>query len=326
MNTVRLKRLQLQVFFAALLLLRPGQVELASASDIPAVYREAFQRLHDEHPPEWTGMKDVNAWFELEKKRIEQLTLEWLGAAHDTVEWRRGLFLSHKLASVAVCGRVFESVQDELVQVAAPETHIRSESHVALAGPIVVLASCGDARVLPALHRLVADPLCLRPFVEEYLRALRSIGDAASVGVIQGLAVRKTDATLDRAAGLTEKVILAKVARRSILGDADEKLRTLTAAWIGAIETRNMQAYLNVLPFGARAGVDEYDFTVELLQSPELPDILEAARRAAKAQDGAFQVQGDRLEASIVVDDRYKFVYILEVDGWKIFGPVGAGP
>jgi len=87
-----------------------------------------------------------------------------------------------------------------------------------------------------------------------------------------------------------------------------------------------MQAYLNTLPSSVRSGVDEHDFNVELLLAQGLPAMVEAAKKAATADDEAFQIDRQRLEASIVVDDRYKFVYVLDRDGWKMFGPVGAGP
>jgi len=326
MTTRYLRCSELRKLYVSILFLCIGQVGISWGGNIPTVYLETFQELHDGSKPEWKAMKDVDTWFEQERDRIEEVALEWLRAAHDTVEWRRGLFLSRKILSAPVCEMVFESVRNELAHAAANGVPVGEEDHMALAGPIVVLASCGDTRALPALHQLLGDALCPRRLIEEYLGALRRIGSATSINVIREIAARKSDTMLDRAAALTENMLMARGAGRDILEDSQRELRAITRAWIEAVETKDIGAYLSVLPYAARSGVDDHDFRVELLGAPALPEMLEAAKQAAQAEDDAFRIDRDRLEASIVVHGGYRFLYVLEVDGWKIAGPIGVGP
>jgi hypothetical protein len=134
------------------------------------------------------------------------------------------------------------------------------------------------------------------------------------------------DISLQRQAALAEKFVAARLAGRDMLEDSRGALRTVTRAWIQAVEAQDMQAYVRALPSSAAGGISQYDFEVELLQDPGLPELLAAAKKAADATDDAISLDRDRLEASIVVDARYKFLYVLEVDGWRIAGAVRVAP
>lgn len=311
--------------FVIVILLATGLAPLAHASNIPNVYKDAFEAIHPGQDPKWTNMQDVDSWFESERDLIEGVTLEWLRAPHDSAEWRRGLFFGRKIASKRICETLFESVRTGLARLADSNLPIREVDHEALGGPIVVLATCGDARAVPALHRLLSDARCPRRFLEGYLEAIRIIGDASSVGVIEGISRLKTDTSLDRKASLAEKVIEARLEGKDVFSDATSRLRDLNAQYVRALESGDYEGFASIQPFGFRAGVDAEEFKRKFKPTdPEIAEILRALKDVAGKEQ--FDIDRDEYRATLVVDGRFRFTYVLEVDGWKIHGPVRIAP
>ena len=133
----------------------------------------------------------------------------------------------------------------------------------------------------------------------------------------------RRDLRLERETALARKILQARVSGRDALAGASDELLAVTRRWIAAVEAKDYDAYLAVQPFGG-GGIDKHDFFEELLPSAELPAILEAVK--AVIDTAVFEVDRDKLDASLVVDGRYKFDYVLEVDGWKIAGPMQIAP
>jgi hypothetical protein len=293
-------------------------------STIPRVYLEAFTQLNSGRMPEWKGMKDAEEWLHADETRVEALVLKWMEAGRGTDVWKRAMILARKIPTTAIRDAVWEAMRDEFNDATTRIDKLTEDEHSGIAGAIAVLCAGDDPRATPLLDQLVTSRTCPSFVVEQYLRALQRMGTADSVGAVRRVALRQRYVHIDRLSILTERIIEERTNGRDAFANAPRELRAITRAWRDALEAKDREAYVKVLPSGAEERLSKYDFEVELLGSPELPRILEAARKAA--EQGDFEIDRDKLEASVVVDGRYKFLYILEVDGWKTGGPIQIAP
>lgn len=248
----------------------------------------------------------------------------------DVIESRTGLPWVHGLLGARVVAgiRTRDALSNRLDQVVT-ETNtagasVAQDKCAQIAGIAKILAENFDDRPIAIINSLLRSGECDNASTVQLIEAARTVGNNESRNVLAGVRRRRLSEGTDRAAALAEKVLTARTAGRDILENADNDLREVTQAWVAALEAKDRDAYISVLPFDARAGLSKHDFDAELLGSPELPRILAALKGVAGRE--AFEIDRDKLEASMIVDGRYKFLYIFEVDGWKIHGPLQVAP
>lgn len=189
---------------------------------------------------------------------------------------------------------------------------------------IDICAGAGDTRIRPIAQNLIAVENQAYELVEHCVAALREVGGAESIRVLKGISLRRKHVHMDRRCAMTEKVIEARLAGRDIFANAEVELCKVTAQFVRAIEERDFTSFASVQPYGFRLGVDEEEFTREILAHPEWSDILRALKEVGGREE--FQIDRHDYRATLIVEGRYQFTYALEVDGWKIHGPIRIGP
>ncbi|MGD2110026.1 MAG: hypothetical protein PVI86_11630 [Phycisphaerae bacterium] len=288
-------------------------------------WKEVYQQIHPDSNPTWKSLDDAHAWAQREQELIEPVLLRVLDSEYENIPWTHGLPLAREIRTRPIVDALYARLKRLLGDAPGRCITVGSKEDAGITGIIEILGLSGDSRVQPLALALASKECQPSLVVERCVEAIRRVGGRDAIDKLKTVPLRQSNQHIDRLCGLAEKAIRMRLRGDNILAHAESQLRTVTRAWADAVEAQDMQAFLDVQPLRARDVVDEHDFKVELLQSPELPDILAAARKAATAEDDAFHIDEERLQASITVDEKYKFIYVLEVDGWKIGGPLGAG-
>jgi len=179
-----------------------------------------------------------------------------------------------------------------------------------------IFADTEDTRIYPVLLKLIVVDGQPYEVLEHCVLALRRVGDARSLEPLRSFALRGRDAHFDRVCALTEVAINARASGRDLLANSNEELRSLTERYLHALETSDPKAYIEVHAFGFRRNADEAKIRRDVFDRPEMSEILQPMKRSAGRE--SFEINREKLEASLVVDGRYKLTYVFEVDGWKI--------
>jgi len=297
-------------------------IALASTRPIFKDWKAVYQELNDGRDPQWATQAEAEKWLSDHVREVEPVVLEVLRGERPDVPWTAGL----TTARVVVTPAIAAVASDRLKEALARNPQLVVGVHSSDSYLITVIQVLERARYVPALplvHRLCSidgqDSLTM----EHCLAFMRKIGDESSIAIMQTLRRRGLDETTQRRLSVAEKVITTRLDGRDIAVDAQSQLRAVTRAWREAIETKNYDAFLGTQPFGGE-GMDKRDFYDEILREPQMPAILDALKKVGGQEE--FEVDRDKLEASLVVDGRYKFDYVLEADGWKIGGPMQIAP
>lgn len=242
----------------------------------------------------------------------------------DEIPWTHGLIGARIVIGAQTHDALFERLNFETNKAAEGIERLPEEECAVLAGVLKLLAARGDSRPVGIANSLLRDSNCSSPSTEQIIVALQQIGNEQTLDLLQELPLRQRHSHIDRLCLLTEKLIDARMDNRDYFADAPAELRGVTAAWVAALENRDKDAFLKAMAHGAQVGVSGHDFLVELLRSPELPPMLAALKTLAGRE--TFEIDRQKLEATLIVNDQYKFGYVLESDGWKAVGPMRFNP
>lgn len=304
--------------FAWAVLLCGMPVSHARAGQILKVWRTVYERLHPGRVPEWRGQDDAIDWAKAERERIEPIAMSIIRGEEPDIQWTAGLAIARHIPSPAICDLLLEKVELVVERTSNRIIPWNSVDERGLVNMLDILADQRVAAARPLVLQLAAQPGQSPLLIEHCLGALQKLGIREDIAVVRQVGSRRMNEHINRLCELTEKVVDARSAGVDILADAPDELRRVTTAWIAAIETKDMDAYVGLLPFAARGGVDDYDFKVELLESPDLPEMLDAARDASR-QD-RFDIDRDALVASVLAGEGYKLTYVYELEGWRVAG------
>jgi hypothetical protein len=280
-----------------------------------------YQELNGGEYPTWTSHEQAREWAIRESDRLEPIVLSILRRERHNIQWTAGLAVARATPTPKVIAELRAMLSD-MVRNLPPNPGAVDE--MGLTNIIDILADQSDHHFVADVRTLLSREGESRAVVEHCVAALRLVGTRDDIETVRRMPVRRADKRIEHLARVTERIIEERASGRAPLADAPEQLRALTRAWIETIENRDHRGFVKLLPFGAEGGFDEHDFHEELLKSPELPKILDAL--AAVAGQEQFEVDAAALRASLVIDGRYKFDYVLEADGWKIGGPTQIAP
>jgi hypothetical protein len=316
-------------YFAGVLVLLPVIASLtggrpASATTRP-IFREwksIYRELNNGSDPEWKSQEEAETWLREHEADVEPIVLEILRGERTNRPWTSALVTARAIPTHAIAVAATARFRDALSEERNLVVFVNSpNSYILGLVEIIGLAAYEPAR--PLLHRLVAVEGQSQSALEVCFKALRKIGDRDTLSVVAGLRSRCTDAATTNLCALTEKILDAKLRGADALDGATGELRAVNRAWVEAIEERDYDGYVKINPLGVRRGIDR-NLYEQVLKEPTTPEILRALKGIAGREE--FEVDADKLEASLVVDGRYKFDYVLEADGWKIGGPTQIAP
>lgn len=301
-------------------------VPWAQGSQWHPIWRELYMELHEGASPSWNTFDDVRAWAGSESERLEPIVLEILRGDRPSTNWGIGLMVGRVIPSDRICDTVLDraEVQQALSQAESEPAKRFSAEASTLTHVIDICTGARDERVAAIVLGLltVDDQSC--ELIEHGVASLRDMGDIGAIHVLRTLALRKKDEQINRLCALAEKAIDARAQGRDLFADAEEALAKVTAEFLHAIEERDFAAFVALQPYGLRRSADEGHLKREMLEHSSVPDIVRALKDVAGREQ--FQIDRDRYEAKLVANGRYEFTYVLEVDGWKISGPIRVGP
>lgn len=291
---------------------------VAKGSDVPAIWHDAYREIHqleeDAHP-DALWVHDVAAWARRERVRLEPLVLQILRGEREGTPWTRALPIARAIPSRSICNVLFGRMQGIVQKISAEGGKAATVDHVQLVGIASVLSEGEDTRAVSVLNDLIQSLNCPERFATKYLVALRKVGDEESIKALQKMPLRKNDERVDRIAGLTEKVIKARLKGVSVSPNAEMELESLKEKLILAIEAKDYEAYVAVLPFGFEAVIDEEEVLAEIFENHKVLESIAALKNESRKP---FDIQKDGLRAEQTFGDAHKLEFILEVDGWKI--------
>lgn len=319
---IRASRLQLLLWLSLLICLMPRDL---IASSIPSIWKELYKELNDGARPAWKARDEAHAWGVSEKDRLEPVVLEILRGQRADADWSGSvLFVARVIPTNKIRDVLLLRIQEVVQEESGNALQRMSGNASGLSRAIDVFAKAGDIRILPTVLLLMDLDGQEYEVLEHCALALRTVGNGASLQKLRSIPLRQRDIRFERLCALTEKIIEARQAGQDIFGNTEQELRVVTAQFVRAIEQRDFTAFAAVQPYDFRLVVDEEEFTRRILPQPEWGDILRALKEVAGREE--FQIDRDDYQATLIVEGCYQFTYILEIDGWKIFGPIRVGP
>ncbi len=286
-------------------------------------WKEVYARIHPNTKPSWKSLNDAREWARKEQDLIEPVLLRILNSEYEDISWTHGLPVAREVPTGPVKNvlhrRLNETVRD------APDGCITlgSKASGGVTTIIEILGRSRDVRVESIALALVSKDCQPSLVVERCVEALQRVGGRESIEQLRRIPLRQRSEHIDRLCALAEKAIHTREQGRDIFANAEEELRVVTAQFIRATEQRDFTSFTAIQPFGFRRAVDEEEFTREILPHPESGSMLRVLKEIAGREQ--FRIDRDNYRATLIVDGRYQFTYVLEVDGWKILGPIRVG-
>lgn len=307
----------------AVALVRVGAPVLADQiSRRQAEFQEAlYQELHPGEVTTFFEFGGFHEWAKKEEKRLEPIVLEILRGEREGVPWSHAVsFVARDIPTKAICDEVFTRMESTLAEQRVDDAPLTDRAQGALIGLLSVLAEGDDTRAMQPLNELVQSIRASRYAHitgRKCLIALRRVGDKTSLEALREMPLRKTNERIDRAAGLTEKIIEARVQGKAFPPEtAPEELRAVAQRFLKACDAENLHAYAACFPWGFHEVFDHGDMQ-EFLRGEHGPGSL-AAIRAALNANVAIEIDQEKLQAKLLCDDRYVMEFVYEVDGWKV--------
>jgi len=286
-------------------------------------WKNVFRELNSGQEPQWRSQGEAETWLRENVEEVEPLVLRILRGERPDTPWTKGLITARVIATPAVAALLTERLREALSS--DPGMVVRFDSpNSYIIAIIEVLERALYAPALGLVHRIVVTKGQDSLVLERSADYLRRVGDEESIAIVKEACAHDSTASVANRLELSARIIEARIHGRDFFENAEDDLRAVERAWMEALEAKDRDAYARLLPSVARGRVEVGDYWVELLGSPDLPRILEAVRNAAGRE--VFEIDRDKLEASMIVDGRYKFLYALEVDGWKTGGPIQIAP
>jgi len=288
-------------------------------------WKDLYAQLHSGETPTWSNPTEAKEWIRAERDRVEPYILEILKGQHPDKPWSSVLFVTEAIPTP----RIREVLIDRAHEIinGVPESRLvrgSSDANI-LAYMLDILTNAHDPRVRDIALDMITVENQAPKIVEHAITALRRFGGGESLESLRRIGQRAVDLRLDRDCALAEKIIEARVEGKDLFADAVDQLRNLNVRFVHAIEEGDYEGFASIQPFGFRAGVDAEEFGRKYKASdPDITDIVRAMKGIAGKEQ--FDIDRGEYQATLVVEGKYKFTYVLEVDGWKIFGPIRVGP
>lgn len=297
----------------------------AEAGGISKVWRTVYERLHSGESAPWRGKEDAVAWARGERDRVEPIVMRIIRGDEPDIQWTAGLSIARHIPSPAIC-ELLVGKSRRIIDGAPDERLIpNSTDERGLINILDILARERHEAVRSLVRELAAQPEQSSLVIEHCLGALRYVGTKEDLQVVVQIASRHMSPHIDRQCGMTEKLIQMREEGKDIFADAEQELRAVTAVFVRAMEQRDFAALAAVEPYGFREAVDEEEWTREMVaREAAISEMVRAVKAIAGREE--FKIDRDNYRASLTVEERYQFTYVLEVDGWKISGPLRVGP
>jgi len=299
----------------------------AAGSERGAIWYDVYRELN----PNETGevqdelwLHDIEAWAIRERTRLEPIVLRILKGEQANAAWTRALSIARVIPTPSIRDTLVERLQELASETpdgcfAGPAQHGGSVAVI-----VTILGSSGDDRVREMATYLASRECQPALVVERCVEALQHIGGKETLARLRQIPLRQRYDHIDRLCRRAEKIIEARVEGRDLFAGAVDQLRDVNVQFVRAVEDGNYESFASIQPFGFRAGVDVEEFQRKFKpDDPEIADIVRAMKSIAGTEQ--FDIDRDEYQATVIIEGRYKFTYVLEVDGWKIFGPVRVG-
>ena len=287
-------------------------------------WKDIYRRVHPEIEPEWKSLDDAREWARNDGEVVEPVLLRILNSEYDDIPWTNGLLIAKEIPTEPVRDNLSRRLTAVMSGLADGCVESGTADGAAVVGIIDVLVHAKDPRVGAIAVALASKDCQPVIVVERCVEALQRVGDQQTIGQLARVPSRQRYVHIDRLCALAQKTIAARISGRDILRDADNELRAVTAKYLGALRSKDFAAYADAQPFAYRDVAKKEEVVREVFGNPQVEDVIRAL--AGVAGKEAFEIDRDNLEATLVVEGRYKFVYVLEVEGWKISGPTMIAP
>ena len=312
------------VVVSAIILAITGFARPVAATQILKIWVTVYKELNNGESPSWSSKDQATEWAVRESARLEPIVLSIVRGERPDVQWIAGLAIAQAIPTPKMCAALREILRDTISHAPAGRIEPGSLDEGGLINIIDILVEAAPTGLPPFLRSLLAQEKQSSLIIEHCVNALRRVGGRDDVETLRQVSLRREDPFIDRLCALAEKAIEARLSGRDILRDADNELRAVTAKYLGALRSKDFAAYADAQPFAYRDVAKKEEVVREVFGNPQVEDVIRAL--AGVAGKEAFEIDRDNLEATLVVDGRYKFVYVLEVEGWKISGPTMIAP
>lgn len=287
-------------------------------------WKELYEHVHPGAKPPWRNLMEAQHWAVSERDKLEPYVLDVLRGRYPEKPWSSILFVIEAIPTAEIRDVLLQKTLELLDRNRTRRPDWSGEDTDIVTYIIDIFTKAGDVRIRPIVVEFITVEDQPHRAVEHSVLALRKLGNMESLPVLRGIQLRRTDVRMDRRCALAEKAIEMRERGEDIFSNAENELRGVNEAYIRAIENGDFGAFAAVHPYGFVGGVDEEEFRREILAHPDMGEIVRSLKEVAGREE--FVVDREDYLATLIVEDRYKFTYVLEVDGWKISGPIRVGP
>ncbi|MBU0719353.1 MAG: hypothetical protein KJ749_13990 [Planctomycetes bacterium] len=281
-------------------------------------FLKLYQELNSANAPVEDEFANPEQWAVEHESELEPIVVAILRGEREDIPWNYALSIAAPLMPTkAIRDEVYARMDSMFSQKLAANAPLDERNHGLLSSMAAVLAAGQDNRATQVLNRLLDRDEYDYHIGRKYLLALRRVGDASSLEPLGAMPLRKSNERIDRMAGLTEKIIEARIKGEVFPPEAaPEELRVVTQRFLRAFEERDVHAYVSCFPWVFHNLFDAK--TMQEFLEDEHGKAALAVIQPALDTNTPFEIDRKTLQAKLACDAGYVVEYIYEVDGWKI--------
>lgn len=279
-----------------------------------AFWDNVYERINPGQKPEWPK-GGPRAWARTNADALDPI-LAGIIRGDDDMPWAHGLFGAQIVAGARTCDALFERLADGFKHRVADGGGGPEDNCARLSGVVKILAAHGDQRPVAIVNSLLRDGKCPNVAKEQLIAAAQQIGNEDTRRTLAELRNRESDKRVDRAAGLSERVIAARMRGERVCPNAEGELHDLCSRFLRATNERDRTQFVACFPDGFQDGFDEKRFE-QILTDRDVPAAM-TALELVLAGGPRFAVNEVELTAVLDANGEFRYKFVYEVDGWKV--------